>query len=109
MTGEDVAPPPAAEGPAPLGRIAQRLGLGALVCGGIAGLLFILPWVTGVAGWGAVILGVAALVVGIVAIAKRRGRTQAVLGIVFAIVAWPAGILLAAVTTFVMLVIGFGF
>ncbi len=48
-------------------------------------------------------LGVAAVVVGVIAIIQRRGRRQGIIGLVLAIAAGPAAWLLAAVYVFVSL------
>jgi len=85
-------------GPATLGRVALWLGIATLVLGLVSGVSWIVvagDTVLGLIPTIAVLLGVATIVIGIVAIATRRGRTQAIVGLVLAVVAGPLAWLVA--------------
>ncbi|MFK4852758.1 hypothetical protein ACI3KT_14070 [Microbacterium sp. ZW T6_19] len=101
MSNHDDVPSPAA--PQPLGTIALGLGIAALFCGAIAGLSWVVPALNA-STWLAVLVGIAAVVVGIIAIVKRRARTHAIIGLILAVAAGPVAFLMAFLTTMILLV-----
>jgi hypothetical protein len=113
MTDDEIPVESAAPAPAPepllLGTVALRLGIATISCGGLAGAAWIVPGVITLLGWIAVLAGIASIVVGIVAIVKRRARKHAVIGMLLTVATLPVAFLLAFVATMIMLMIGFGF
>lgn len=97
-TPREGSPTPHAPGPgaSSLGRISLRLGIATLICGVLAGLLWIPldgTWYGALPAIG-LPLGAAAIVTGIIAIASNRGRRQGVLALVLAVVSGPAAFIL---------------
>lgn len=92
----DAATPVTTPHPARLGRIARGLGIASFVCGVLAGLLWALldgTWYGALPALG-VPLGLGAIVVGIIALIMKRGRKDALIGMLFALLAGPATLIL---------------
>ena len=110
MSSQDNAPPltpPESASPS-LGRLSLWLGLGALVCGAVAGLGWIVPVLTGVLSWLAVLVGIAAIVVGIIAIVKRQDRKLAIIGLALVVATGPVAFVMAFITTMISLISYYG-
>lgn len=87
--------------------MAQALGITAFVCGAVVGVGWIMPSLPFTVGWLAVLSGIAAIVVGIIALVKHQARKQAVIGIVLVVLTGPVAFGLAFVTTMVILMVSY--
>lgn len=109
MSGQDSAPQPSgAVEPMPLGRVALGLGVAAVSCGVVAGLCVTAPSMGWLLVLVCVLLGIAGVVIAIVAIVKGQARRPAIIGLILAVLAGPLALLTAFVTVMVMLMTAYG-
>lgn len=109
MSSQDGTPPPSAVvEPTPLGRVALGLGVAAVSCAVVAGLCVTAPsmgWLLAVV---CVLLGIAGVVVAVVAIVKGQARRAAIIGLILGVLAGPLAFLTAFVAVMVMLMTASG-
>ncbi|MBW1639625.1 hypothetical protein G3H63_11160 [Microbacterium resistens] len=107
------APGPSGETPAQgspaLGRVALGLGIATLLCGLLAFLDMItfIPWL-GASQMVGVALGIATIVVAVIAIVRRRGRRHGIIGLVLALASAPLAWALSIVYFVVSMLLYYG-